>query len=111
MIKEELRKEIEKEAKRRTQGFRNQENCIQSYIMGATDFVRKEISNPEMNLELYLLRDKDDVISGYLEVDKDFDIMKLKDMTLTEAINYLLKNNIAIRSRTGYPPTLHFKES
>ena len=42
MIKEELRKEIEKEAKRRTQGFRNQENCIQSYIMGATDFVEVE---------------------------------------------------------------------
>ena len=111
MIREELRKEIEKEAKRRTQGFRNQENCIQSYIMGATDFARKEISNPEMNLELFLLKDKDDVIYGYLEVDKDFDIMKLKDMTLTEAISYLLENKIAIRSRTGYPPTLHFKES
>lgn len=38
MIEEALRKEIEKEAKRRTQGFRNQENCIQSYIMGASDF-------------------------------------------------------------------------
>ena len=67
--------------------------------------------NPEMNLELYLLKDKDDVIYGYLEVDKDFDIMKLKDMTYTEAITYLLKNNIAFRNRTGYPPTLHFKES
>jgi hypothetical protein len=38
MIKGELREEIEKEAKRRTKGFRNQENCIQSYIMGASDF-------------------------------------------------------------------------
>ena len=111
MIKEELRKEIEKEAKRRTQGFRNQENCIQSYIMGATDFARKEISNPEMNLELYLLRDKNDVIYGYLEIDKDFDIMKLKDMTYTEVIKYLFENEIAFRSRGGYPPTLHFKES
>ena len=111
MIKEELRKEIEKEAKRRTQGFRNQENCIQSYIMGATDFVEKETSNPEMNLNLFLLKDKDGVISGYLEVDKDFDIMKLKDMTYTEAIMYLLENKIAFRSRGGYPPTLHFKES
>lgn len=47
MIKEELRKEIEKEAKRRTKGFRNQENCIQSYIMGASDFAEpreKEIA-------------------------------------------------------------------
>lgn len=52
MIKEELRKEIEKEAKRRTKGFRNQENCIQSYIMGATDFIEKAISNPETNLNL-----------------------------------------------------------
>jgi hypothetical protein len=40
-IKEELRKEIEKEAKRRTQGFKNQENCIQSYIMGASDFIKE----------------------------------------------------------------------
>lgn len=111
MIKEELRKEIEKEAKRRTQGFKNQENCIQSYIMGATDFAGKETSNPEMNLNLFLLKDKDGIISGYLEVDKDFDIMKLKDMTYTEAIKYLFENEIAFRSRGGYPPTLHFKES
>lgn len=41
MIKEELRKEIEKEAIRRTKGFKNQENCIQSYIMGALDFIEK----------------------------------------------------------------------
>lgn len=53
MIKEELRKEIEKEAKRRTKGFRNQENCIQSYIMGASDFAEpreKEIA--ELNSKL-----------------------------------------------------------
>lgn len=31
MIKEELRKEIEKAAIRRTKGFKNQENCIQYY--------------------------------------------------------------------------------
>lgn len=111
MIKEGLRKEIEKEAKRRTQGFRNQENCIQSYIMGASDFLERGPSNPEMNLELYLLKDKDGVISGYLEVDEDFDIMKLKDMNFTEAIKYLFENEIAFRSRGGYPPTLHFKES
>lgn len=111
MIKEELRKEIEKEAKRRTQGFRNQENCIQSYIMGATDFAEKETSNPEMNLNLFLLEDKNGVVYGYLEVDKDFDIMKLKGMTFTEAIKYLFENKIAFRNRTGYPPTLHFKES
>ena len=59
MIKEELRKEIEKEAKRRTKGFRNQENCVQSYIMGATDFIEKAISNPETNLNLS--EDKDEV--------------------------------------------------
>lgn len=52
MIKEELRKEIEKEAKRRTKGFRNQENCIQSYIMGALDFIEKATNNPETNLNL-----------------------------------------------------------
>lgn len=69
------------------------------------------MNNPEMNLNLYLLKDKDDVIYGYLEVDKDFDIMKLKDMTYTEAIKYLFENDIAFRNRGGYPPTLHFKES
>lgn len=52
MIKEELRKEIEKEAKRRTKGFKNQENCIQSYIMGALDFIEKATNNPETNLNL-----------------------------------------------------------
>ena len=67
--------------------------------------------NSEMSLKLYLLKDKDGVIYGYLEVDKDFDIMKLKDMTYTEAITYLLENEIAFRNRTGYPPTLHFKDS
>lgn len=111
MIKEELRKEIEKEAKRRTQGFRNQENCIQSYIMGASDFLEKETNNPEMSFELFFLKDKNDVIYGYLEVEKDFDIMKLKGMTYTEAIKYLFENKVAFKSRGGYPPTLHFKES
>lgn len=67
--------------------------------------------NPEMNLDLYLLKDKDDIIYGYLEIEENFDIMRLKGMSLTEAINYLLKNGIAFRNRTGYPPTLHFKES
>jgi hypothetical protein len=54
MIKEELRKEIEKEAKRRTKGFRNQENCIQSYIMGASDFAEpreKRIAELEEQIE------------------------------------------------------------
>ena len=67
MIKEELRKEIEKEAKRRTKGFRNQENCIQSYIMGATDFIEKAISNPETNLNLS--EDKND--EDYFPISSD----------------------------------------
>lgn len=52
MIKEELRKEIEKEAIRRTKGFKSQENCIQSYIMRALDFIEKATNNPETNLNL-----------------------------------------------------------
>lgn len=52
MIKEELRKEIEKEAIRRTKGFKSQENCIQSYIIGALDFIEKATNNPETNLNL-----------------------------------------------------------
>lgn len=63
----------------------------------------------EMNL--FLLADKNDTIYGYIEVDKDFDIMKLKEMTYTDAIRFLFENNIPFRNRTGYPPILHFKES
>ena len=63
-----------------------------------------------MEMNLFLLRDKNDTVYGYLEVDKDFDIMKLKGMTYTDAIKFLFENNIPFRNRTGYPPTLHFKE-
>lgn len=63
MINEELRKEIEKEAKRRTQGFRNQENCIQSYIMGASDFVKREMEKHNLmstwDMTLYAVKHKD----------------------------------------------------
>lgn len=62
----------------------------------------------EMNL--FILADKNDKVYGYLEVDKAFDIMKLKEMTYTDAIKFLLENNIQFRNRTGYPPILHFKE-
>lgn len=65
----------------------------------------------DTSLNLFLLADKNDIVYGYLEVDKDFDIMKLKEMTYTDAIKFLFENNIPFRSRTGYPPTLHFKES
>ena len=85
--------------------------CYQA--VGYLDAIEKlgQENNPEMNLELFLLKDKKDVVYGYLEAEKDFDIMKLKGMNYTEAIKYLLENKIAFKSRTGYPPTLHFKES
>lgn len=35
---EELKKEAEEKAKKRTKGFKNQENCEASYVMGALDF-------------------------------------------------------------------------
>lgn len=38
MIREELEKEAEEKAKKRTKGFKCQDNCEKSYVMGALDF-------------------------------------------------------------------------
>lgn len=118
MIKEELRKEIEKEAKKRTQGFRNQENCIQSYIMGASDFVEiKEKEITELNSKLseqmfecahcedrfksnhgqYLLSQAKELIKGmnnYLSTRPEFwnKEERLEIVELSEKADQFLKN-------------------
>ena len=86
MIKEELRKEIEKEAKRRTKGFRNQENCIQSYIMGALDFIEKATNNPETNLNLlYSI-----LISSCIALCKSFEGSEIIAKLLSVVINFIV---------------------
>ena len=42
MTKEELKKEAEEKAKKRTKGFACQDNCEKSYVMGALDFAEIE---------------------------------------------------------------------
>ena len=118
MIKEELKKEIEKEAKRRTRGFRNQENCIQSYIMGASDFVEpreKEIAklNDKIGEQMfecahcedrfnanhrqYLLSQAKELIKGmneYLSTKPEFwsKEERLEIVELSEKADQFLKN-------------------
>lgn len=54
MIKEELKQEAEEKAKKRTKGFKCQDNCEKSYIMGALDFAEpreKRIAELEAQIE------------------------------------------------------------
>ena len=53
MNKEELEKEAEEKAKKRTKGFKCQDNCEKSYVMGALDFAEpreKRIAELEMTI-------------------------------------------------------------
>ena len=53
MTKEELKQEAEEKAKKRTKGFKCQDNCEKSYVMGALDFAEpreKRISELEMTV-------------------------------------------------------------
>ena len=59
--------------------------------------------------DLYILKNKDDKVYGSLEIQINFDILKLKDMSLTDAIVYLEKENIYYRVRTGALGVLTFK--
>ena len=47
---------------------------------------------------------------GVLFVERGFDILKLKDMTITDALVYLDKNDVAMLYRGGVKGTLKFKE-
>lgn len=91
MIKEELRREIEKEAKRRTKGFRSQENCIQAYIMGATDFVEKRMNNPEMNLKIVNC-----IKSQLCKQDEDYDRPIISPKFLSDILDQMLIDGFEI---------------
>ena len=54
MTKEKLKQEAEEKAKKRTKGFKCQDNCEKSYVMGALDFAEpreKRIADLEAKLE------------------------------------------------------------
>ena len=53
MTKEELKQEAEEKAKKRTKGFKCQDNCEKSYVMGALDFAEpREKRITELNKKL-----------------------------------------------------------
>ena len=59
---------------------------------------------------MYIIKNDSGDFIGILEVDIGFDVMKLKDLTLTEALIYLEKHNIQARYRGGVKGVLHFKK-
>jgi hypothetical protein len=57
MTKEALKQEAEEKAKKRTKGFKYQENCETSYIMGALDFAEpREKQIKELEKDYYANR-------------------------------------------------------
>lgn len=59
--------------------------------------------------DCYILKDSDGQLGGVLFIELGFDIMKLKDFSLTEAIIYLENNDIPFMCRGGVKGTLCFK--
>ena len=67
MTKEELKQEAEEKAKKRTKGFKCQDNCEKSYVMGALDFAEpreKRIAELEKKLTEKVTLESLDVVSG-----------------------------------------------
>lgn len=60
--------------------------------------------------DMYITINKDGFPIGVLFVERGFDILKLKDMTITEALVYLDKNDISALYRGGVKGTLRFKQ-
>lgn len=71
MTKEELKHEAEEKAKKRTKGFKCQENCEMSYVIGALDFAEpREKQIEELNKENAILEGKlADLQSEYIELE------------------------------------------
>lgn len=84
---EELKKEAEEKAKKRTKGFKCQENCEKSYVMGALDFaeprekqiaeLEKRIKNQAESLGVTLLEEEKKA-KRIKELEKEVDEVKLK---------------------------------
>ena len=85
---EELKKEAEEKAKKRTKGFACQENCEKSYVMGALDFaeprekqiaeLEKRIRNQAESLGVTLLEEEKKA-ERIKELEKEVDKVKLID--------------------------------
>ena len=78
MTKEALKQEAEEKAKKRTKGFKCQENCEASYVMGALDFAEpreKRIEELEKEVDEVKLKSG---YSTYLEDKIQIDELELK---------------------------------
>ena len=62
------------------------------------------------NGDMYITVNEDGFPTGVLFVERGFDILKLKDMTITDALIYLDKKNISVLYRGGCKGTLCFKQ-
>lgn len=62
------------------------------------------------NGDMYIPINEDGFPIGVLFVEQGFNILKLKNMTITDALAYFDKNNIPALYRGGVRGTLHFKE-
>ena len=62
------------------------------------------------NGDMYIPINEDGFPIGVLFVERGFDILKLKDMTITDALVYLDKNEISFLYRGGVKGTLRFKQ-
>lgn len=62
------------------------------------------------NGDMYIPVNEDGFPTGVLFVERGFDILKLKDMSITDALIYLDKNNISALYRGGVEGTLRFKQ-
>ena len=84
MTKEALKQEAEEKAKKRTKGFKCQENCEASYVMGALDFAEpreKRIEELEKEVDEVKLKSG---YSTYLEDKIQIDELELKIKNLTK---------------------------
>ncbi len=63
------------------------------------------------NGDMYIPINEDGFPIGVLFVERGFDILKLKNMTITDALAYLDKNDISALYRGGVKGTLRFKEN
>lgn len=62
------------------------------------------------NGDMYISVNNEGFPVGVLFVERGFDILKLKGMTITDALVYLDKNNVGMLYRGGVKGTLRFKE-
>lgn len=62
------------------------------------------------NGDMYIPVNNEGFPVGVLFVERGFDILKLKGMTITDALVYLDKNNVEMLYRGGVKGTLRFKD-